>query len=201
MNRKGEYSGKYQKVHLCPSEMWCFSAGNEISVFDLDIGKVGIAICMDIHYPVTWRIMALKGADIIAHPTGWRDYTGNICESIVNARAIDNQNYIVTSHLVEAPFLSGKLFGHSRIINPYGRTRADTGHIPGYASALVDLDEVYEYWATGAIKEEYPTLKECFFDMRKPETYRLLCQDDKEMKWKLKNPVIRVKGLKEMEKV
>ncbi len=193
IDRMGKYVGKYQKVHLCPSEMWYYAAGNEIPVFDLDIGKIGITICMDIHYPEMWRIMALKGADIIAHPTGWRDYTGNLCESIVNARAIDNQNYIVTSHLVEAPYLAGKLFGHSRIVDPYGRTRADTGHLPGYASAVVDLDEVYEYWVTGELKEKYPTLKECFFDMRKPETYGSLCEVDKEMKWKLKNPIIRVK--------
>jgi predicted amidohydrolase len=192
-DRNGEYVGKYKKTHLCPTEMHYYSQGDELTVFDLDIGKLGIAVCMDIHYQEMWRVMALMGADIIAHPTGWRDYTGDFCESIVNARAIDNQNYKVTSHLVEAPYLSGKLFGHSRIVDPYGRTRADTGHIPGYAITTVDLDEVYEYWVTGEMKKKYPTLKECFFDMRKPETYGLICKKDEEKKWKLKNPVVRAK--------
>lgn len=191
MNRKGEYVGKYRKVHLAPGESNYFTAGDQYVVLDLDIGKLGIAICMDIHYPEMWTAMALEGADIIAHPAAWMDYTGDLCESLVNARAVDNQYYVVTSHFVEVPFLLGKHPGHSRIIDPYGRTRADTSHVPDYTVATVDLDQLFEYWATGKNKETYPTLKECFLGMRRPNLYGMICEEDVEKKWKLKNPVLR----------
>jgi len=166
-------------------------AGDSYPVFQLDFGKVGVLICMDIHYPEIWRILTLQGADIIAHPTQWLDYTGNLCESLVNARAIDNQIYVATSHFVQMPFLSGKSMGYARIVDPYGRTRASTSHRPGVAVAEVDLDEAYEYWATGDLKKQYPTLKECFLGMRRPETYEILTRPDTENCWKIKSPTLR----------
>ncbi|HBN83533.1 MAG TPA: hypothetical protein DDZ89_06770 [Clostridiales bacterium] len=191
LNREGAYVGKYRKVHLAPGESKYFTSGDQTVVLDLDIGKLGLAICMDIHYPEMWTAMALEGADIIAHPAAWMDYTGDLCESLVNARAIDNQYFVVTSHFVEAPFLLGVHPGHSRIVDPYGRTRTDTSHVPGYAVATVDLDQLFEYWATGKNKETYPTLKECFLGMRRPELYGMIGEQDTKKKWKLKNPVLR----------
>ena len=189
-NKKGEYVGKYRKTHLAPGEEQSVKAGDDYPVFELDFGKIGITTCMDIHYPEIFRIMALQGADIIVHPTMWKDYTGDLCESIVNARAIDNQIYIVTSHYIQMPFLSGMTMGHARIVDPYGRTRADTGHRPGVAYAEVDLDEVYEFWATGELKKRFPTLKDCFLGLRRPETYGILTQSDSKNNWKLKSPVL-----------
>jgi len=194
IDRKGEYVGKYRKTHLAPGESDQVTAGDEYPVFDLDFGRVGVLICMDIHYPEPWTILALQGADIIAHPTMWRDYTGDMCESLVNARAIDNQVYVVTSHYVTMPFLTGGSMGHSRIVDPYGRTLASTSHKPGVAVAEVDLDEGYEYWATGDLKRRYPTLKECFLGMRRAETYGIVTRPDTENRWKIDEPVLYAPG-------
>ena len=190
INRNGQYVGKYRKTHLVPGEDPYTVPGDEYPVFQLDNFRLGITLCMDIHYPEMWRILALQGADVIAHPTGWMDYTGNLCESLVNARAIDNQYYVVTSHFVEMPYLSGRLPGHSRIVDPYGRTRADTGHIPGYAVCEVDLDQGYEYWVGGELKKNFPTLKECFFQRRRPETYSRICEPTGTT-WRITEPTIR----------
>ncbi len=190
INRAGEFVGKYRKTHLAPGESEEVEAGDEYPVFELDFGVVGVMICMDIHYPEPWRILALQGADVIAHPTMWRDYTGDLCESVVNARAIDNQVYVVTSHYVTIPFLTGGSMGHSRIVDPYGRTRASTSHRPGVAVAEVDLDEAYEYWGTGDLKRQYPTLKECFVGMRRPETYGIITRPDGENRWKIEKPTL-----------
>jgi predicted amidohydrolase len=151
-------------------------------------------ICMDIHYPEIWRILALQGADIIVHPTWWLDYTGDMCASLVNARAIDNQVYVVTSHFVSMPFLSGRSMGYSRIVDPYGKTVASTSHHPGVAVAEVDLDMGYEFWADGELKKQYPTLKECFMGMRRPETYGIITRPDEENSWKLAAPTLYVPG-------
>jgi len=191
IDRRGEVVGKYRKTHLAPGESDEVEAGDDYPVFQLDFGKVGVMICMDIHYPEPWRILALQGADVIAHPTMWRDYTGDMCESLVNARAIDNQVCVVTSHYVNVPFLTGAAMGHSRIVDPYGRTRASTSHIPGVAVAEVDLDEAYEYWVTGELKKKYPTLKECFLADRRPETYGILTRPDSQNSWKIEEPTLR----------
>lgn len=175
LGRKGELVGKYRKMHLAPGEHDEVLPGDlGYPVFECDFGRVGMGICMDIHYPEMWRILALKGADVLLFPTMCIDYTGDHIESIVNARAIDNQVYLVSSHFVMQPFLAGRSMGHSRIVDPYGRTLADTSHRPGLVFADVDLDAGYETWYTGELKEHYPTLKACYLGMRRPETYHEL---------------------------
>ena len=188
INRQGEYVGKYRKTHLAPAECDEVQAGSEYPVFDLDFGRVGVMICMDIHCPEAWTILALQGADVIAHPAAWLDYTGDLMESLVKARAIDNQIHVVTSHYIEVPFLAGKNMGHSVIVDPYGRVRATTGHLPGIAAAEVDLDAAYEFWATGDLKKQYPTLKEAFLGMRRPETYGIITRPDTENDWRKEHP-------------
>ncbi len=173
IDRQGELVGKYRKMHLAPGEQNDVLPGDMgYPVFECDFGRVAIGICMDIHYPEMWRIYALKGADVLLFPTMCLDYTGDHIESIVNARAIDNQVYLVSSHFIQYPFLSGRSMGHSRIVDPYGRTLADTSHRPGLAFADVDLDAGFETWYSGELKEQYPTLKECYLGMRRPETYQ-----------------------------
>ncbi|MFK7694314.1 carbon-nitrogen hydrolase family protein [Paenibacillus sp. HJGM_3] len=190
IDRQGRYKGKYRKTHLAPTEENDVLRGDSYPVFELDFGTIGVTVCMDLHYPEIWTILALQGADVIVHQAGWIDYTGNLNESLINARAMDNQVYVVTSHFVKMPYLSGRYMGHSRIVDPYGRTRADTGHRPGMAVAEVDLDETYEYWAVGELKQKYPTLKECFLGMRRPETYGILTRPDCENRWRIQNPVL-----------
>lgn len=193
LDRSGKYMGKYRKVHLAPGEQAYTTPGDSFTVIELDICKIGLAICMDLHYPEMWTLMALEGAEIIAHPAAWMDYTGDLCESLVNARAIDNQVHVVTSHFIQSPYLAGKHPGHSRVVDPYGRTRADTSHAQGYAIAQVDLDQLFEYWVTGDLKAQMPTLKECFLGMRRPELYKGICEPDGKKKWKLKNPIVTQK--------
>lgn len=173
IDRQGELVGKYRKMHLAPGEEGDVLPGDMgYPVFTCDFGRVAIGICMDIHYPEMWRIFALKGADVLLFPTMCLDYTGDHIESIVNARAIDNQVYLVSSHFIQYPFLSGRSMGHSRIVDPYGRTLADTSHRPGLAFADVDLDAGFETWYNGDLKQRYPTLKDCYLGMRRPETYQ-----------------------------
>ena len=53
-------------------------------------------------------MLALKGAEIIFWPSAAMDYTGDLIESLVNARAVDNQVYFVPSHFLQMPYLVGK---------------------------------------------------------------------------------------------
>jgi N-carbamoylputrescine amidase len=66
------YIGTFRKVHLWNSENLFFEPGNlGFPVFKTPIGRIGVAICYDIWFPETFRLQALKGADIVCVPTNW----------------------------------------------------------------------------------------------------------------------------------
>ena len=64
--------GTFRKVHLWNAENLFFEPGNlGFPVFKTPIGRIGVAICYDIWFPETFRLQALKGADIVCVPTNW----------------------------------------------------------------------------------------------------------------------------------
>ncbi len=68
----GGYIGSFRKVHLWNAENLFFEPGNlGFPVFHTPIGRIGVAICYDIWFPETFRLQALKGADIVCVPTNW----------------------------------------------------------------------------------------------------------------------------------
>lgn len=66
------YIGTFRKVHLWNAENLFFEPGNlGFPVFKTPMGRIGVAICYDIWFPETFRLQALKGADIVCVPTNW----------------------------------------------------------------------------------------------------------------------------------
>ena len=62
--------GKYRKLHLFDNEINIFERGNlGLPVFETEIGKIGMLICYDWMFSEPWRVLALKGADLVCHPT------------------------------------------------------------------------------------------------------------------------------------
>ena len=88
--------GKYRKVHLFMNEKSIFEAGNlGFPVFEVQEFKIGMLICFDYLFPEAWRIMGLKGADIIAHPSNL--ITENAYR-VVPAQAIMNRFFVFTAN-------------------------------------------------------------------------------------------------------
>jgi len=190
IGRKGEIIGHYRKTHLASGETFA-TPGCEFPVFETDFGKVAIMICADIQYPEIPRIYALKGAEILFWPTMAWGPTDHFLDIQFISRAIDNQIYAVHSNFNTLPYLPGKPRGCAKIIGPDGEARADTGHRPGVATAMVDLDEGYEYWVPGNWKHKLPTLKEAFLGTRRPELYGELTRTDIPWSaWQVKHPVL-----------
>ena len=186
LDRQGHVAGRYRKTHPAPgeAEQNRTSAGDEIPVFRTDFATIGVATCMDIHFPELFTTLALEGAEIIFWPTASMDYTGDLMESLVNARAIDNQVYFVCSHYVQERYLVGKHYGRSRVVDPMGRIRADTGHFPGVAVAEVDLDQTYPMgYEDEDLLKANPTMRQIFFQARRPELYRRLVEPVTETHW------------------
>ncbi len=66
------YIGTFRKMHLWDAENLYFERGNlGFPVFNTPFGRLGVAICYDIWFPETFRIQAMKGADIVCVPTNW----------------------------------------------------------------------------------------------------------------------------------
>lgn len=92
IDRKGSLAGKYRKVCLPREEIeGGITPGTDFPVFDTDFGRIGIMICWDVTFPEVARALALKGAEIILMPI----WGGNL--TLAQARAIENQIYLVTS--------------------------------------------------------------------------------------------------------
>lgn len=103
---------KYRKIHLFMNEKQIFSRGNlGLPVFEMDSYRLGMLICFDYLFPEIWRVMALKGADIIAHPSNLVTYKAF---KVVPAQAVINRFFILTTNRI----------GSEREISFSGRTFA-----------------------------------------------------------------------------
>lgn len=170
LDRSGGLVGLYRKKHPAPSEEAIDTSsinGDPFPVFDFEGVRLGIAICMDIHFPEMFRIYGLKGADLVCVPTMYLDYTGDMLESIEKARAIDSQMYFALSRYITKPFLAGKNMGYAKVISPDGRIIVSTGHQDAVAIAEFDPKWRMPFWGEG-----YEGNMRYMFDViRRPDLY------------------------------
>ena len=122
--------GKYRKIHLFMNEFDFFEKGNlGLPVFDIGICKIGMLICFDWVFPEVWRILALKGADIICHPS---NLVLPYAQQAVPVHGMINKTFNITANRYGTE--RGVTFsGKSIISNPTGET---------IAIAAADKDEV-----------------------------------------------------------
>lgn len=139
-NRRGEIVASYDKAHLFSfaKEDDVFSAGNKISVVELDGVKCGVAICYDLRFPEFIRKIALKGAEIIFIPAAWSLKRLTPRQILTKARAIENQIFVVFANS------SGK----SEIVNPLGEVVAVSERGEEILTAEINLRERAEVIAT-----------------------------------------------------
>jgi len=109
--------GKYRKLHLFMNEKDIFEAGNlGFPVFDIGICKIGIQICFDYLFPEAWRILALKGAQLICHPS---NFITPYPQKVIPAHAVINRFFIITCNRIGVE-KDLNFTGESFIINPDG---------------------------------------------------------------------------------
>jgi 5-aminopentanamidase len=116
------FIGRYRKIHLFDTEKSCFHTGTDAPpVFDLDGVKVGVMICFDWRFPETARSLALKGADIIAHPS---NLVLPHCPQAMITRCLENRIFAITADRVgEEERIPGEkltFIGQSQVVDPDG---------------------------------------------------------------------------------
>jgi predicted amidohydrolase len=117
--------GSYRKTHLPFLGVDRFVVpGDELPVYETPLGRIGVEICYDLRFPEVTRTLALKGADIVAHPTNFPMAAKVQTEVITLARAAENRIYLLTANRVGKERW-GEFCGWSQIVDPYGRRLAE----------------------------------------------------------------------------
>ncbi|MBA3582528.1 MAG: carbon-nitrogen hydrolase family protein [Gammaproteobacteria bacterium] len=163
-DEKGELRGRYDKMHMFDvslpngeeryQESDFIEAGDDVVVVDTPMGKLGLSVCYDIRFPEIFRRQIEQGMEILAVPSAFTAITGRAhWLPLLQARAIENQCYVLASGQGGYHMNGRETYGHSMIIDPWG---AVLGCLPtgsGHVMADVDLAKLR------ATRERFPALK------------------------------------------
>lgn len=145
IDRKGNIVGKYRKMHLYSAmdEDVAFKNGVDMPVFDTEFGKLALMTCYDIRFVELSRTYAVKGADAIIIVSNFPNPKVNHWRILLQARAIENQLYIIACNRVGSAN-SSTYFGHSLIIDPWGEIINEGNDEETIISGEVDFNKVKE---------------------------------------------------------
>jgi len=165
--------GTYWKTHLPFLGVDRFvTPGDELTVWDTPLGRIGIEICYDLRFPEVTRTLALKGADFVAHPTNFPMAAKVQTELITVARAAENRIYLLTANRVGKERW-GEFCGWSQIVDPYGTRLAEAGETEE-ALLVADVDVEKARDKDYVIPGEYELY---LFGHRRPELYGALVEE------------------------
>ncbi|MCG8567612.1 MAG: carbon-nitrogen family hydrolase [Desulfobacterales bacterium] len=139
----GEIKGNYRKLHLFPlsGEPDHYLPGDQLVVADTLLGRVGLMICYDLRFPELARELTLAGAETLVVPAQWPSPRMAHWDVLIQARAIDNQAYVIAANRLGR---DGRLVytGGSQIVDPMGKVLDRAGTDSSMAMADIDLDQV-----------------------------------------------------------
>ncbi|MFV1992384.1 MAG: carbon-nitrogen hydrolase family protein [Acidiferrobacterales bacterium] len=129
-DNKGQQVGRYDKIHLFDvalengekySESSYFEPGNEVTVIETPLGKLGMAVCYDLRFPELFRKLLDLDAEFVVVPSAFTEMTGLAhWEVLVRARAIENQTYVIAPGQGGYHVNGRETHGDSMIVNPWG---------------------------------------------------------------------------------
>ena len=147
--RTGEIALRYRKVHLFTlfHEEKHMEAGTDIVTGDTELGHVGCSICYDLRFPELFRRCALQGAVIQALPAAFPHPRLAHWQTLVRARAIENQMYVVAANqcgIEDHGKETGPIhyFGHSMVVDPWGEVLLEADESEGMHIVDIDLETV-----------------------------------------------------------
>ncbi len=151
-NPHGEIVVQYDKIHLFDvdvgdgqtyRESARFMAGDKAVIAETPWGKLGMTICYDVRFPQLYRALAKAGVGIITVPAAFTQVTGEAhWHVLLRARAIETGCFIIAPAQTGIHAGNRKTYGHSLIIDPWGKVLADGDTDEGIIIADLDLAEV-----------------------------------------------------------
>jgi predicted amidohydrolase len=120
-----------------------YRPGESAVLSDLPWGRLGLTICYDLRFPALYRALAEAGATMLAIPSAFTKQTGEAHWHVLNrARAIENGCFVFAAAQGGSHENGRATFGHSLIVDPWGRVLAEGGTEPGTIMAEIDVGEV-----------------------------------------------------------
>jgi deaminated glutathione amidase len=148
----GEIVARYDKIHMFDVDLGGgesyresrnYRAGELAVVADLPWGRLGLTICYDLRFPALYRALAESGSSFLAIPAAFTRQTGEAhWHVLMRARAIENGCFVFAAAQGGKHENGRETFGHSLVIDPWGRIIAEGDAEPGIVMAKVDPAEV-----------------------------------------------------------
>ena len=149
---RGDIVARYDKIHMFDVDLANGESYRESNnyrpgelgvVTDLPWGRLGVTICYDLRFPALYRALAEAGATMLAIPSAFTKQTGEAhWHVLMRARAIENGCFVLAAAQGGQHENGRSTFGHSLIVDPWGRIVAEGGTEPGIVMAEIDPGEV-----------------------------------------------------------
>ncbi len=148
----GDIRARYDKLHLFDvdlpggeryRESASYAAGEHAVVAATPWGALGLTICYDLRFPALYGALAHAGAALIAVPAAFTQPTGAAhWHVLLRARAIETGCFIIAAAQTGEHADGRRTYGHSLVVDPWGRVVLDMGEAPGAAICTIDLADV-----------------------------------------------------------
>ena len=152
IDRRGEVAARYDKIHMFDVDLANgesyresnnFRPGELAVLADLPWGRLGMTICYDLRFPALYRALAEAGASFLAIPSAFTKQTGEAHWHVLQrARAIENGCFVFAAAQGGKHENGRETYGHSLVVDPWGRVLAEGGTEPGVVMAQIDPSEV-----------------------------------------------------------
>lgn len=149
---RGEIRARYDKIHLfdvdLPTgeryrESATYIPGEKAVAADTPWGRLGLTICYDLRFARLFEALSGAGASILAVPAAFTRPTGEAhWHTLLRARAIEAGAFVVAAAQTGTHEDGRETYGHSLVIDPWGRVLLDMGETAGHATCEIDLDAV-----------------------------------------------------------
>ncbi len=159
----GAVVARYDKIHMFDvdlpgGENWresqLYHPGQGAVVADLPWTRIGMSICYDLRFPQLYRALAHAGATVLAVPAAFTKQTGQAhWHVLLRARAIETGSFVVAAAQGGKHEDGRETYGHSLVVDPWGRVLAEAGDEPGVTLAEIDPS------ASLAVRAQIPALQ------------------------------------------
>jgi deaminated glutathione amidase len=149
---KGDIAARYDKIHMFDvdlaggesyRESRNYRPGEMAVLADLPWSRLGLTVCYDLRFPALYRALAEGGATMLAIPSAFTKQTGEAhWHVLIRARAIENGCFVFAAAQGGKHENGRDTYGHSLIVDPWGRILAEGGTEPAVIMAEIDPAEV-----------------------------------------------------------
>ena len=120
-----------------------FDLNNKVAIVTSPWGKIGLTICYDIRFPNLYRNLVKQGVKIILVPAAFTVPTGkDHWEILLRSRAIENTSFIIATGQCGKHHARRATYGHSMIVNPWGKIIIKGSYKPKVINAIIDMRDI-----------------------------------------------------------